>query len=172
MEVLNFCMSKVSLLLWIKNFHCFCTGKGQHIDWYRCFREALQNPEGNQDIRKRYKLLVDFLDNTVIHRPDSQQSKFSDVQSPRKGSLKLPKFDPLPSIKSGGKPQNVLNLDEERKHEEKEDNILKDIEEKEERYPTWSVDKERTSDAVTLVKGYFQQWVPTPENFRSLLTVS
>lgn len=149
-------------------------GKGQRIDWYRSFREALQNPEANQEIRKRYKLLVDFLDNTVIHRPTSQQSKFSEVQSPRRGSFKLPRFEPLPSIKSTGCPQNVLNLDEERKQEEreKEENVLKDIDEGDERVPVWSIDKEKTSDAVTLVKGYFQQWVPTPENFRSLLTVS
>lgn len=82
----------------------FCivvSGKGQHIDWYRAFREALQNPDAGQDIKKRYKILVDFLDNTVIHRPNSQHGKFSDLQSPRQDQLKLPKYNPLPSIKSG-----------------------------------------------------------------------
>lgn len=142
-------------------------GKGQHIDWYRSFREALQNPEAGQDVKKRYKLLVDFLDNTVIHRPNSQQTKFSEVQSPRQ---KIPHYKPLPSIKSpGGETQNVLNVEEERKKEEEK--VLREIEETEEKYPTWSGNFEKTNDAVTLVKGYFQQWIPTPDNFRSLLSV-
>ena len=149
----------------------FVIAKGQHIDWYRLFREALQTPDANPEMRRRYRHLVDFLDNTVIHRPTSQQSRFSEAPSPGKDSLKLPKFEPLPSIKSSGNPQNVLNLDDERKSD-KDDNMLTEIEEKDERYPTWTADKEKTTDAVTLVKGYFQQWVPTPENFRSLLTVS
>ena len=78
---------------------CFNLAKGQHIDWYRAFRGALQNPDAGQEVRKRYKLLVEFLDNTVIHRPNSQHTKFSEVESPRH---KLPKYKPLPSIKSPG----------------------------------------------------------------------
>ncbi|XP_053395005.1 amyloid protein-binding protein 2-like isoform X3 [Mercenaria mercenaria] len=141
--------------------------KGQHIDWYRAFREALQNPDAGQEVRKRYKLLVEFLDNTVIHRPNSQHTKFSEVESPRH---KLPRYKPLPSIKSpDGEAQNVLNIEEERKQEEEK--VLREIEETEEKYPTWSGRFEKTNDAVTLVKGYFQQWIPTPDNFRSLLTI-
>ena len=100
-------------------------GKGQQVDWYRAFREALQNPEANQEVRKRYKLLVDFLDNTVIHRPTSQQTKFSDQPGPRGGGMKLPKFEPLPSIKAESRTQNVLNLDDERHLDEKDDNMLR-----------------------------------------------
>ncbi|XP_052277538.1 uncharacterized protein LOC127876389 isoform X2 [Dreissena polymorpha] len=146
-------------------------GKGQHIDWYRSFREALQNPEAAQDIKKRYRLLVDFLDNTVIHRPNSQQSKFSELPNPRKDSFKLPKYDPLPNIKANGQAQNVLILDDERKQDEKEDNSLREVDEKDEKISMWSGTFEKTNDSVTLVKGYFQQWIPTPDNFRSLLTV-
>lgn len=70
---------------------------------------------------------------------------------------------------TGGDAQNVLNVEEERKKEEEK--VLREIEETEEKYPTWSGKFEKTNDAVTLVKGYFQQWIPTPDNYRSLLTV-
>lgn len=143
-------------------------GKGQHTDWYRIFREALQNPNAGQDVKKRYKLLVDFLDNTVIHRPNSQQSKFSDLHTSRKDKMKFPKFKPLPAIKSS-EAQNVLNIDAERKQEE--DRVLKEVDEKDENFSLWGGKFEKTYDAVTLVKGYFQQWIPTPDNFKSLLTI-
>ncbi|KAL4236094.1 hypothetical protein ACF0H5_004480 [Mactra antiquata] len=144
--------------------------KGQHIDWYRAFREALQNPDAGQDVKKRYKILVDFLDNTVIHRPTSQHGNFSDLQSPRHDTLKLPRYNPLPSITADGQAQNVLNIEEERKKEEEK--VLREIEETEEQhYTMWDGKFEKTNDAVTLVKGYFQQWIPTPDNFRSLLSV-
>ncbi|XP_052776013.1 uncharacterized protein LOC128213938 isoform X2 [Mya arenaria] len=146
-------------------------GKGQRIDWYRAFRDALQNPEANQEIRKRYKLLVDFLDNTVIHRPTSQQTKFSEQLGNMKGSVKFPRFQPLPSISAESQAQNVLILDDGGKQEDKEDNILREVEEKEVRFPVWSGQFEKTNDSVTLVKGYFQQWIPTPDNFRSLLVI-
>ena len=115
--------------------------------------------------------MVEFLDNTVIHRPTSQQSKFADITSPRRESRKLPHYKPLPSINpSSSQTQNVLNLDEERKQEEEPG--LGDILEKDEKFSLWTGKFEKTHDAVTLVKGYFQQWIPTPDNFRSLLTVS
>ena len=39
--------------------------KSKDTEWYKHFREALQNPEASPETKRRYKLLVDFLDNTV-----------------------------------------------------------------------------------------------------------
>ena len=81
--------------------------------------------------------------------------------------MKLPHYQPLPTITSVGA-QNVLNLDEERKQED--EMVLKELKE-DDKYSVWS-GKFETQDSLTLVKGYFQQWISTPENFRSLIVVS
>lgn len=75
----------------------------------------------------------------------------------------------LKFVFTDGQAQNVLNLEDERKQEEEK--VLREIEETEEHYTMWDGKFEKTNDAVTLVKGYFQQWIPTPDNFRSLLSV-
>ena len=144
----------------------FVLGKGKNVDWYRAFREALQNPDAGQDVKKRYKVLVEFLDNTVIHRPQSQGSKFGELQLSR-DSMKLPHYQPLPTITSLGA-QNVLNLDEERKQED--EMVMKELRE-DDKFSVWSGKFERTN-SLTLIKGYFQQWIPTPDNFSSLIVVS
>ena len=137
----------------------FLLGKGKNVDWYRAFREALQNPDAGQDVKKRYKGLVEFLDNTVIHRPQSQGSRFGELALSR-DSMKLPRYQPLPTIESTGA-QNVLNIDDERKQED--ERVLRE-------FSIWS-GKFDTTDSLTLVKGYFQQWISTPENFSSLIVV-
>ena len=149
------------------SFHVnYVSGKGKHVDWYRAFREALQNPDAGQDVKKRYKVLVEFLDNTVIHRPQSQGGKFGELQL-TSDSMRLPHYQALPNITSSGA-QNVLNLEEERKQEE--EMVMKELRE-EDKFSVWSGKFER-SNSLTLIKGYFQQWIPTPDNFSSLIVVS
>ena len=48
----------------------------------------------------------------------------------------------------------------------------REVDEKAEPFSMWSGQFEKTNESMTLVKGYFQQWIPTPDNFRSLLVVS
>lgn len=153
--------------------------KGRAVDWYRHFREALKNPDADKEVKKRYKTLVEFLDNTLIHRPTSQSSRFSDVNTAlRKVSMKLPHYQPLPPIKyqehSEGS-QNVLNLEEEQKagyagHDdsELEKGTHDNYPEHEDKVSVFS----QKLESMTLVKGYFQQWIQTPDNFRSLIQVS
>lgn len=145
-----------------------------HIqDWYQSFREALLNPDGNAEVKKRCKAMVEFLDNTVIHRPTSQQSRFSGSDA---SSMKLPHYQPLPSISKEQKkslPQNVLILDDRQKDPAKEEytaekGVRDNAPEKEDKMVPWSSDK---MESMTLVKGFFQQWVTTPDNFRSLIQV-
>lgn len=150
-----------------------------HIqDWYQSFREALLNPEGGPEVKKRCKAMVEFLDNTVIHRPTSQNSRFSGSDA---SSMKLPHYEPLPMIhdKEPRKsiPQNVLNLESERhkgtvmaaKEDYTAEKGVRDVvPEREDKMIPWSSDQ---MDSMTLVKGFFQQWVTTPDNFRSLIQV-
>ncbi|CAG2217003.1 unnamed protein product [Mytilus edulis] len=150
-----------------------------HIqDWYQSFREALLNPEGGPEVKKRCKAMVEFLDNTVIHRPTSQNSRLSGSDA---SSMKLPHYEPLPMIhdKEPRKsiPQNVLNLESERhkgtvmaaKEDYTAEKGVRDVvPEREDKMIPWSSDQ---MDSMTLVKGFFQQWVTTPDNFRSLIQV-
>lgn len=153
--------------------------KGRAIDWYRHFRDSLKNPDGDKEVKKRYKTLVEFLDNTLIHRPNSQSSRFSDVSaSLQRVSMKLPHYQPLPRIKyqedSEGS-QNVLILEEEQKagyvgrdDSELEKGAHDHNPENEDKVSVFS----QKLESMTLVKGYFQQWIQTPDNFRSLIQVS
>ncbi|XP_060082100.1 amyloid protein-binding protein 2-like [Ylistrum balloti] len=141
-------------------------------DWYNIFRDAMMNPDAGPEVRKRYRSLVEFLDNTVIHRPTSQTAKFSETMDKRR----LPHYNPVPPIikdsKNQSKPQNVLNLDEERRgappDQEMEKQTKDMIPERGDKLTPWNQDNQ---ESMTLVKGFFQQWVPTPDNFRSLLQV-
>ena len=143
-------------------------------DWYQKFRESMLNPEGaSTDVKKRYKSLVEFLDNTVIHRPTSQTSKFSSTSN--NSSMKLPHYQALPEIggkdeKSKKKAQNILRLDDDRrKVEESEEKGTRDtLPEREDKMVGWSADG---NQSMTLVKGFFQQWVLTPDSYRSLIQV-
>ncbi|KAL3868968.1 hypothetical protein ACJMK2_041713 [Sinanodonta woodiana] len=149
--------------------------KARAVDWYRHFREALKNPNADKEVKKRYKTLVEFLDNTLIHRPNSQSSRFSDVNTAhRKVSMKLPHYQPLPPIKyqevSEGS-QNNLNLEEEQKTRHDDSELEKGAHdnnpEHEDKVSLYS----QKLESMTLVKGYFQQWIQTPDNFRSLIQV-
>ncbi|XP_069127253.1 LOW QUALITY PROTEIN: amyloid protein-binding protein 2-like [Argopecten irradians] len=141
-------------------------------DWYNIFRDTMMNPDAGPEVRKRYRSLVEFLDNTVIHRPTSQTTKFSESMDKRR----LPHYDPVPPItkdnKDKSKPQNVLNLDDERQGVSQDREIEKQAKdmapERGDKLTPWNQDNQ---DSMTLVKGFFQQWVPTPDNFRSLLQV-
>ena len=111
---------------------------------------------------------MEFLDNSVIHRPTSQATKFSETPD----KTKLPHYNSLPSImKKEDRPQNVLNLDDE--HQKREDTEMekqtKDmLPERGDKFMQWSSDNQ---DSMTLVKGYFQQWITTPDNYRSIIQV-
>ena len=72
--------------------------KGKKVDWYSRFRHALRNPDvGNQDVRQKYQILVEFLDNTIVPKPKRPPTQQSD--------LKLPHYESLPSI--GSKPSQT-----------------------------------------------------------------
>ncbi|KAK3089774.1 hypothetical protein FSP39_006404 [Pinctada imbricata] len=151
------------------------TAKTQVPDWYQKFRDAMINPLGaNSEVKKRYRSLVEFLDNTVIHRPTSQASKFSASSST--SSMKLPHYQPLPEIsneeKSKRRTQNVLKLDEDRKkppmYDGEEKGARDTVPERDDKMVGWV---EISSQTVTLVKGFFQQWVSVPDNYRSLIQV-
>jgi len=147
--------------------------KSSNPEWYHSFREALINPDAGPEVKKRYRSLVEFLDNTVIHRPNSQVTKFSESSE----KLKLPHYQSIPSIGAKEDPvihktQNVLNLEEEHQklpQDAEIDKRTKDmIPEREDKFTPWGHDNQ---DSMTLVKGFFQQWIPTPDNFRSLIQV-
>lgn len=151
--------------------------KGKDSEWYKCFREALLHPEGGKNVKHRYRPLVEFLDNTVIHRPISQAEKFSDVgsRSVTNGVSKAqyPRYDPLPQIIDKPTEPDVLKLHDgdETSHSvdtkptgQRSDflSVNMDFDKK----PLWSGE---TQKPMILVKGFFHQWIPTPENFRSLI---
>ncbi|XP_059177600.1 uncharacterized protein LOC131956962 isoform X2 [Physella acuta] len=123
--------------------------KDKHSEWYKTFRGALLNPESSPETKKRYKHLVDFLDNTVIHRPSSQAGRFRESRVPG-----LPHYPALPGIH-----QN---------REEKENSANRDG------APGWLVpnDSLQRPSNMTLVQGYFHQWLPTPDDFNSVIEIS
>uniref|UniRef100_A0A0B7A282 CARD domain-containing protein n=1 Tax=Arion vulgaris TaxID=1028688 RepID=A0A0B7A282_9EUPU len=150
--------------------------KSRSTEWYKHFKESLQNPDdAGPETRRRCKLLVNFLDNTVIHRPTSQVSRFRDrpahdVQEmttlPRNieqsDQAKLPYYSALPEIEKQICPDS---------NKEKIDNsgnnadLETDGENMQAKYP------DDSHSTMTLVQGLFHQWLPTPENFRSLLDI-
>jgi hypothetical protein len=144
------------------------TTKTHVPDWYNIFRQSILSPEdANAETKKRYRSLVEFLDNTVIHRPMSQSSKFSMNSSTH--SLKLPHYEPLPEI---SKTEHQKTRGRNYKRTEEEEMVMEkgardNVPEKDDK-GSLSHDKPQT---MTLVKGFFQQWVATPDNFRSLLQV-
>lgn len=145
------------------------TTKTHVPDWYNIFRQSILSPEdANAETRKRYRSLVEFLDNTVIHRPMSQSSKFSSSTA----SLKLPHYEPLPEISKQEQERSMgRNIPGKKRSEEEEvmtEKGARDNAPEREDKVSVSHDKPQT---MTLVKGFFQQWVTTPDNFRSLLQV-
>lgn len=146
------------------------TTKTHVPDWYNIFRQSILSPEdANAETRKRYRSLVEFLDNTVIHRPMSQSSKFSSSTA----SLKLPHYEPLPEISKQEQERSMgRNIPGKKRSEEEEvmtEKGARDNAPEREDKVSVSHDKPQT---MTLVKGFFQQWVTTPDNFRSLLQVA
>ena len=64
---------------------------GRKTEWYSHFREALKNPAAQDlETRKKYLILVEFLDNTIITAPRPPNIP--------KSKMQLPHYDPLPSI--------------------------------------------------------------------------
>lgn len=134
--------------------------KNKDSDWYKCFRDALLNPEGGSNsVKQRYRSLVEFLDNTMIHRPTSQAGKFSEVES-RASKVQYPRYQPLPQINERQSEPNVLNLEEEGSERQRESvSVNMDLD----KMSMWSGDSHKP---MMLVKGFFHQWIPTPDNFR------
>ena len=145
--------------------------KGRQVDWYGAFRDALKCPDTRStDIRKKYAILVEFLDNTILPSQGKVGSSSFDLTV---NNMKLPKYEPLPSIvdsesslKNGGNASRVtfdmedtcnkerLSSSEYEKGELDQENTEKEEDQKQRR---------------TLLKGLFHKWVPTPESFSSLL---
>lgn len=142
--------------------------KNKDHDWYKSFRDALLNPDGSKNVKERYKSLVEFLDNTMIHRPTSQAGKFSEVESRSKRYTRYPRYEPLPQISNKKMETNVLNLEEDWNQSVRQPSSAAqhlDVD----KMATWSGDSHKP---MMLVKGFFHQWIPTPDNFRSLLELS
>lgn len=181
--------------------------KPKDSNWYKCFRDALLNPDGSNNAKQRYKLLVEFLDNTVIHRPTSQAGKFSEIHKQNK-KMKYPRYNPLPEINERNMLPNVLNLEHEKTIEEDKVSIGhlesdfdkasmlggdSQVEHEKvlvgsadihlvdhDRISVWDRNNEKgdhgnvslsvsggdSQKHMMLVKGFFHQWIPTPDNFR------
>ncbi|XP_076463205.1 uncharacterized protein LOC143295408 isoform X2 [Babylonia areolata] len=138
--------------------------KSKDSEWYKCFRDALLNPEGGSNVRHRYRDLVEFLDNTMIHRPTSQVGKFSDMESRASSKSQYPRYQPLPQINEKQPETNVLKLDEDGGERARDlASVNTDMAEK---MSLTSVDSHKP---MMLVKGFFHQWIPTPDNFKSLI---
>ncbi len=74
---------------------------GDEIDWYGHFRFSLRNPEvRSNEIKRRYQILVEFLDNTIIHPPTTRVTSNVDRKVTQKA--KLPRYAPLPNIDDSG----------------------------------------------------------------------
>ncbi|KAH9509736.1 hypothetical protein Btru_044378 [Bulinus truncatus] len=144
--------------------------KSKNSDWYKHFRDSLQNPEASPETRKRYKYLVDFLDNTVIHRPTSQEGRFrfNNQQATRtlppilgqsdQTITAIQHYTPLPEIESQQKSDEEVNFASDVPQEGS--------------YKENKTEKNKGGHQnMTLVKGYFHQWFPTPENFKSHLEI-
>ncbi|XP_067661147.1 uncharacterized protein [Haliotis asinina] len=150
--------------------------KPRESDWYKYFRESLQNPDANVEFRKRYRDLVEFLDNTVIHRPASQASRFSDIDK-KVDTFQYPKYEPLPAITEKQGTQNILYLGgtntsvTESTFTETEKGTQNSNLSKPEVDDKTSVFSEESPESMTLIKGFFHQWVPVPDNFHSMIEI-
>jgi len=148
--------------------------KGRLVDWFGSFRDALKCPDTRStDVRKRYAILVEFLDNTIL--PYHPQPAPSPIDSSVE-SLKLPKYDPLPGIAdsvssfrngANGSMSRVtfdMKMDQEKvllpSEQEKGEMDQENAEHQ---------NKEEKRRKRTLLKGFFHKWVPTPESFTTLL---
>ncbi|XP_025109218.1 amyloid protein-binding protein 2-like isoform X2 [Pomacea canaliculata] len=140
-------------------------------DWYKNFRGALLNPQGGNVTKQRYRFLVEFLDNTLIHRPSSQGDRLSEARN-HDQQTKYPRFDPLPNISDIQKhPVDVLNVEKEKdesifiKPPSSESEFTKEVD-----TINSSISLKKDSHRpMVLIKGLFHQWIPVPNNFRSLL---
>ncbi|XP_070194684.1 amyloid protein-binding protein 2-like isoform X2 [Littorina saxatilis] len=137
--------------------------KNKESDWYKCFRDALLNPEGGSNVKQRYRSLVEFLDNTMIHRPTSQAGKFSETESRANNKIQYPRYKALPLISKRQTEPNVLNLEEEAAERPRD---LLSVNNDIDKMSLWSGESQKP---MMLVKGFFHQWIPTPDNFRSLI---
>lgn len=104
--------------------------KGKQVDWYARFRSALQNPNvNNDDTKKKYQILVEFLDNTIIHMP--RKTNRLNIEDEQTKKAKVPFYENLPDISRNqtaletqltftitGKEQAQRPQKEEDKHEE------------------------------------------------------
>ncbi|KAK6179290.1 hypothetical protein SNE40_011684 [Patella caerulea] len=168
--------------------------KKKETDWYRHFRDALLGPNGGTEVKKRYHLLVEFLDNTFIQRPASTKVKISGVDN-NVDSLAFPKYELLPEISDSSKivaidddKSSTQNSESEKSRRNKSPDVLVlnsySQSDGEENGGTEREINDNTSEigskvsgsanidknnkeAMTLVKGHLHQWVPNPENFTS-----
>ena len=134
----------------------------------RHFQASLKNPDAETEVKQRYRMLLDFLDNTVIHRPSSQHTHFG--CSSQAEMIKYLKYEPLPSINE----KNRVTAMPENAGSEKDSNNDSDPERgSSDDQPELDLESSGTSSnsqaSLTLIKGFIHQWVPTPDNFKSLV---
>ncbi|CAH1775459.1 unnamed protein product [Owenia fusiformis] len=176
--------------------------KPKETEWYKHFRQALKTPEAGLQYKKKYNILVEFLDNTII------ASANSPIKAPEKkpnsgDKMKLPHFNPLPSIQTpmcNGQATRSGNVQSRSMSEasgnqnsrsrvsfnigitpSEEEPLMfsmpNDMPAGDEKGMRESVgsgfDKSSQGDSPrkTLVKGFYHRWLPTPENFKSLIEI-
>lgn len=79
---------------------------GKSVDWFGEFRDALKNPEtSSPDVKKKYQMLIDFLDNTLIQTPPRKSPPPKPPISPidAASSATYPRYQKLPSISDKAK---------------------------------------------------------------------
>lgn len=153
--------------------------KGKEVDWYGSFKEALRHPEArSSEAKKKYQVLISFLDNTIMPpalspRPLHGLPRQLSTESSTSDDRKLPHYDALPSIssesqlkttRSGSRVTFDTHGNETR---ESEGASSGELEKGSSEVPE-NANKEKP---MTLVKGFYRRWVPSPENFSSLIKV-
>ena len=89
--------------------------KGKSVDWYGHFKDALKYPDTRSaDIRQKYKILLEFLDNTLIPIPPKKNSRSlpaSSLDSSGADRSRFSRYEPLPDISQQSSPdRNPSNL--------------------------------------------------------------
>ena len=117
-------------------------------DWYMHFREALKSPStDNTTAKKRYQILVEFLDNTIIKYNPKITPKVKTFEKKSKKNVTYPRYQPLPHITDGYQ-QSDLEIE---KHEDAKKQQRENMSKK----------------YIDHIKNFRQQSISAPHNFTS-----
>ena len=81
-------------------------------DWYSHFHDALRHPDTrSMETRRKYQILLEFLDNTIIMIPPKPPSKPKPPISPVDSGMRqrsYPRYERLPSISDSCSPDKAM----------------------------------------------------------------